>query len=70
MRRSGILLPISSLNGKYGIGTLGKEAFAFVDFCLHQVKAIGRFCPLVPQAMATAPIKAFPPLPATLTISI
>ena len=31
-RSVGILMPISSLPGPYGIGTLGKEAFAFVDF--------------------------------------
>ena len=30
-RSSGILLPISSLPSKYGIGTLGKEAFDFVS---------------------------------------
>ena len=32
MRTSGILMPIFSLPSKYGIGTLGKEAYNFVDF--------------------------------------
>lgn len=32
MRSSGVLLHISSLPGGYGIGTLGKEAYKFVDF--------------------------------------
>ena len=32
MRASGILLPISSLPGKYGIGSFSKEAYEFVDF--------------------------------------
>ena len=32
MRASGILMPIFSLCSKYGIGTLGKEAYNFVDF--------------------------------------
>ena len=32
MRASGILMPVFSLCSKYGIGTLGKEAFNFVDF--------------------------------------
>lgn len=32
MRASGILMPIFSLSGEYGIGTLGKEAYNFVDF--------------------------------------
>jgi 4-alpha-glucanotransferase len=31
-RENGILFPISSLPGNYGIGSLGKEAYAFVDF--------------------------------------
>lgn len=31
-RGAGILCHISSLPGKYGIGTLGKEAYAFADF--------------------------------------
>lgn len=35
MKESGILLHISSLPGKYGIGDLGHEAYAFVD-CLKE----------------------------------
>ena len=31
-RSAGILLPISSLPSKYGIGTLGIEAYDFIDF--------------------------------------
>ena len=31
-RTSGVLLPISSLPSPYGIGTLGEEAYQFVDF--------------------------------------
>ena len=33
-RSSGIICHITSLPGKYGIGTLGKQAFEFVDFLL------------------------------------
>ena len=32
MRQSGILMHITSLPGNYGIGTMGKEAYKFVDF--------------------------------------
>ena len=32
MRTSGVLMPIFSLPSKYGIGTLGKSAFEFIDF--------------------------------------
>ena len=31
-RSSGVLMHISSLNGKYSVGSFGKESFAFVDF--------------------------------------
>ena len=34
MRESGILMHITSLPGPYGIGALGREAFAFVDFLI------------------------------------
>ena len=32
MRESGILLPVSALPGRYGIGKLGQEAYEFIDF--------------------------------------
>ena len=31
-RCAGVLLHITSLPSKYGVGTLGKEAFDFIDF--------------------------------------
>ena len=31
-RSSGILMPVFSLPGKGGIGSLGKESFEFADF--------------------------------------
>lgn len=42
-RASGILMHISSLPGKTGIGTFGKAAFDFVDFLKKPNKLIGRF---------------------------
>ena len=38
MRTSGILMPVFSLASPYGIGTLGKAAFDFIDF-LHKAKS-------------------------------
>ena len=32
MRNSGILMHITSLPGPYGVGTMGSEAYRFVDF--------------------------------------
>lgn len=40
MHESGILMRISSLPGSYGIGTMGREAYRFVDF----LEAAGRSC--------------------------
>ena len=37
MRKSGILLHISSLPSKYGIGTFGEEAYEFVDFLKEEI---------------------------------
>ena len=31
-RSAGVLMHVSSLPSNYGIGTFGKEAYAFVDF--------------------------------------
>ena len=31
-KESGVLLHITSLPGKYGIGSMGKEAYKFIDF--------------------------------------
>ena len=35
MRASGILLPVFSLPSRYGVGTLGRAAYEWVDF-LHR----------------------------------
>lgn len=40
MRKSGILMPVFSLPGDYGIGTMGKQAYEFVDF----LKKAGQKC--------------------------
>ena len=35
MRESGILMPVASVPGPFGIGTLGKGAYDFVDFLVR-----------------------------------
>ena len=46
MRESGILMHITSLPGRWGVGTMGREAFRFVDF----LKASGQVvCLIKPQ---------------------
>ena len=55
MRESGILMHLSSLPGPYGIGTMGKQAYDFVDF----LKAAGQSCwqilPLSPTGYGDSP---------------
>ncbi len=58
-RAAGILLPISSLPSKYGIGTLGREAYRFVD----QLKAAGQkywqVLPVGPTSFGDSPYQSF-----------
>ena len=49
MRASGILMPVFSLPGPFGIGTLGKEAFAFVDFLADAKQTYWQILPMPPQ---------------------
>ncbi|MCH3966472.1 MAG: 4-alpha-glucanotransferase [Bacilli bacterium] len=45
-RVSGILLPLSSLPGSYGIGSLGQNAYRFVDFLARSHVRIWQMLPL------------------------
>ena len=62
MRASGILMPVFSLPGPYGIGTLGREAYRFVDFLSQAKQTFWQILPIAPPAMGTVPIRVFPPL--------
>ena len=42
-RCSGILMPISSLPGGYGIGSMGKPAHDFVDFLAKRADHLADF---------------------------
>ena len=53
MRSSGILMHITSLPGPYGVGTMGKQAFAFVDFLKQAgLYVVADFLPLLGEADA------------------
>ena len=66
MRASGILMHISSLPNNYGIGKMGKEAYAFADFLkVSKNKSIGRFFLYHRQAMVIHHIKVFQFMQAT-----
>ncbi len=58
-RKSGILLHITSLPGKYGIGTLGKEAFDFIDFLNDSEQKIWQILPIGPTGYGNSPYQTY-----------
>ena len=46
MRASGILLPVSSLPSKYGIGCFSKSAFEWIDFLQESGQTFWQILPL------------------------
>lgn len=59
MRKSGILLPISSLPSNYGIGTFGKAAYDFVDFLSKSSQGFWQILPLGPTSYGDSPYQSF-----------
>lgn len=57
-RSAGILLHISSLPGRYGVGTLGKEARAFVDFLCESGVKYWQVLPLVQTGYGDSPYQS------------
>ena len=58
-RSSGILMPISSLPSPYGIGTMGKAAYAFVDFLAEARQAWWQILPVGPTSYGDSPYQSF-----------
>lgn len=58
-RSSGILLHITSLPGNYGIGSMGKEAFEFIDFLERSGQKIWQICPTGPTGYGDSPYQTF-----------
>ena len=54
-RASGILLPVFSLPGPYGIGTLGAPARSFIDFLAQAGQKFWQILPLVPPGGGDSP---------------
>ena len=59
MRRCGILLAVSSLPGKYGIGSFGKQAYEFVDFLVKTGQSLWQILPLGPTGYGDSPYQSF-----------
>lgn len=58
MRESGILMHITSLPGPYGIGTMGKQAYAFVDFLEAAGQSCWQLLPLNPTGFGDSPYQS------------
>ena len=58
MRRSGILMHITSLPGAYGVGTMGKKAYEFVDFLREAGQSYWQILPLTPTGYGDSPYQS------------
>ena len=57
-RKSGILMPISSLPSPYGIGGFGKSAYKFVDFLNEADVKCWQVLPLNPTSYGDSPYQS------------
>ena len=58
MRQSGILMHISSLPGPGGIGSLGREAYAFADFLKASGMTLWQVLPMGPTGYGESPYQS------------
>ena len=59
MRASGILLPVSAIPSRFGIGTFSKEAYEFVDFLAQAGQRYWQILPLGPTGYGDSPYQSF-----------
>lgn len=59
MRRSGVLLSISSIPSNYGIGTFGEKAYEFVDLLKKGGQSYWQILPLGPTSYGDSPYQSF-----------
>lgn len=58
MRKSGILMHITSLPGPYGVGTMGANAYGFVDFLRKAGQSYWQLLPINPTAFGDSPYQS------------
>ncbi|MDD6856672.1 MAG: 4-alpha-glucanotransferase, partial [Oscillospiraceae bacterium] len=58
MRKSGILMHITSLPGPYGVGTMGKNAYAFLEFLHKSGQQSWQMLPLTPTGFGDSPYQS------------
>ena len=58
-RSAGVLMPVFSLPGEYGIGTFGKEAKQFIDFLKETGNSVWQVLPMGPTGYGDSPYQSF-----------
>lgn len=58
MRKAGILMHLTSLPGPYGVGTMGKSAYAFLDFLHKSGQQAWQMLPLGPTGYGDSPYQS------------
>ncbi|MGQ7353898.1 4-alpha-glucanotransferase [Streptococcus suis] len=58
-RQSGVLMHVSSLPGKYGIGSMGQAAYDFVDFLVRTKQRYWQILPLGTTSYGDSPYQSF-----------
>ena len=58
-RGSGILLHISSLPSPYGIGTIGRSAYEFIDFLVNAGQKYWQVLPVSPTGYGDSPYQSY-----------
>lgn len=59
MRKCGVLMPISSIPSRFGIGGFSKEAYEFVDFLAKAGQSLWQILPLGPTGYGDSPYQSF-----------
>lgn len=59
MRKNGVLMHITSLPSPYGIGTMGKAAYDFVDFLVTSGQSYWQILPIGPTSYGDSPYQSF-----------
>lgn len=57
-RIAGVLMPVSALPSKEGIGTLGKDAYRFIDYIKQSGFSLWQVLPLVPTNYGDSPYQS------------
>ncbi len=58
-RMAGVLMPVSALPSEEGIGTLGKGAYAFVDWLERSGMRLWQVLPLLPTGFGDSPYQSY-----------